>query len=147
LPLPQHLFVSAHRAPQFPNPHPPLRHLADGEFIEHVSREYDGIPRAVLDNPDLVELMLPSLRADFTAFETYQWSDEAPLQLPITAFGGRTDRRVRESELGGWRDRTAGSFRLEMFDGDHFFLQSRRDDLIASIRRDLDLSISTGAIR
>jgi medium-chain acyl-[acyl-carrier-protein] hydrolase len=147
LPLPLHLFVSAHRAPHVPNPHAPLRHLADAEFIERVSREYDGIPRAVLENPDLVELMLPSLRADFTAFETYQWTDEAPLQLPISAFGGRTDRRVSEAELDGWRGRTTGSFRLEMFDGDHFFLQSRRDELIASIRRDLNQSMSAGAVR
>jgi medium-chain acyl-[acyl-carrier-protein] hydrolase len=147
LPLPLHIFVSAHRAPQFPHPHPPLRHLPDAEFIEHVSREYDGIPRAVLENPDLVELMLPSLRADFTAFETYRWTDEAPLQLPISVFGGRADRRVSESELQGWRERTTGSFRLEMFDGDHFFLQSRRDPLIASILRDLSQSASAGAIR
>ena len=147
LPMPAHLFVSAHRAPQFPNPHPPLRQLADPEFIDHVSREYDGIPRAVLDNPDLVELMLPSLRADFTVFETYQWTAEPPFDLPISAFGGLKDRRVRESELTGWSERTNGPFRLEMFDGDHFFLQSRRDELIASIRRDLDRSVAAAAIR
>lgn len=146
LPLPVHLFVSAHRAPQFPNPHPPMRHLPDHEFIEQICREYDGIPPAVLENPDLIELMLPSLRADFTAFETYQWNHEAPLALPISAFGGRIDRRVTEAEIGGWRERTNGTFRTQMFDGDHFFLQSRRNELIGSIRRDMDQSVASAAI-
>jgi medium-chain acyl-[acyl-carrier-protein] hydrolase len=143
---PVHLFASAHRSPQLPNPHPEMRTLPDAGFIEQICQRYGGIPQAVLDNPDLVELMLPCLRADFTVFETYTYADPTPLDCPITAFGGRSDRRVSEGEVAAWRAQTTAAFRYEMFDGDHFFLQNRRDLLLASIMRDLNgVMVEAGA--
>jgi medium-chain acyl-[acyl-carrier-protein] hydrolase len=136
-PQPLRLFASAHRAPHLPHPHPIIHSLPDAEFIEQMCQQYGGIPQAVLDNPDLVELMLPCLRADFTVFETYRYTEDAPLTLPITAFGGSRDRRITEHEIAAWREQTSGDFRYEMFDGDHFFLQDRRESLLASVVRDL----------
>lgn len=140
---PLHMFVSAHRAPHLPNPHPPLRHLEDKEFVDAIAREYGGIPQALFDNPELLELMLPCLRADFTAFETYLHVTEAPLGCPMTVFGGRQDPRVGESELRGWREQTSGAFRLQMFEGTHFFLQTAREALLAAIRRELEPAMAT----
>jgi medium-chain acyl-[acyl-carrier-protein] hydrolase len=137
LPMPLHLFVSGHRAPHLPNPHPPLRHLPDAEFVSELCRRYGGIPQAVLDSPELLELMLPCLRADFTAFETYEFTDAVPLACGISAFGGLQDPRVRQSELAGWRDLTSGRFTLTMFDGNHFYLQDGRDALLATISSEL----------
>ena len=134
---PSHFFASAHRAPQLPNPHPELRGLPDREFIDQICNQYGGIPKAVLDAPELVELMLPCLRADFTVFETYRYSDDSPLGCSVTAFGGTNDRRVNEAEVAAWRQQTAGEFRYQIFDGGHFFLQDKRDDVLASIKRDL----------
>ena len=136
-PQPLRLFASAHRAPHLPHPHPNLHGLPDREFIDQMCQQYGGIPQAVLDNPDLVELMLPCLRADFTVFETYRYKEEAPLACPITAFGGTRDRRITEREIGEWRQQTSADFRYEMFDGDHFFLQDKREQLLASVMRDL----------
>jgi medium-chain acyl-[acyl-carrier-protein] hydrolase len=134
---PLHLFVSAHRAAQLPNPHPEIRGFSDREFIDQICRQYGGIPQAVLDSPDLIELMLPCLRADFNVFETYRYSDEAPLACSMTAFGGTRDRRVSEPEVAAWREQTTGDFRCQMFEGGHFFFQDRRDDVLDSIKRDL----------
>jgi surfactin synthase thioesterase subunit len=136
-PSPLHLFVSAHRAPQLPNPHPALRGLPDGDFVDAINRHYGGISQAVLDHPDLMALMLPCLRADITAFETYEHRDEPPLPCPIAAFGGRTDLRVSESEVEAWRVQTSDTFSLRMFEGGHFFLQTKRNDLLAAIHREL----------
>ncbi|HEY7171226.1 MAG TPA: thioesterase domain-containing protein [Vicinamibacterales bacterium] len=137
LPQPRHLFVSAHRAPHLPNPHPPLRHLGDQQFVAEIAAQYNGIPQAVLENPDLIELMLPCLRADFTAFETYRHEAEPPLSCPITAFGGRSDPRVGEAEVAAWREHTSGAFECAQFAGDHFFLQSSRDALLTVVRREI----------
>jgi medium-chain acyl-[acyl-carrier-protein] hydrolase len=135
--MPVHMFVSAHRAPQLPNPHPAMRGLADAEFVDQICRQYGGIPQAVLDNPDLMELMLPCLRADLTAYETFEYREDEPLVCPITAFGGRSDKRVTEDEVRAWREQTRESFILQMFDGGHFFLQTHRDELLGAIRREL----------
>jgi medium-chain acyl-[acyl-carrier-protein] hydrolase len=136
-PMPAHLFVAAHRGPHLPNPHPEMRHLADDAFVTELRRRYDGIPQAVLDNPELLELMLPCLRADFEAYETYQHLSEPPLSCPISALGGEHDRYVRPAEIAGWRDQTTGRFRMRILPATHFFVQSERDRVIGAIVEDL----------
>jgi medium-chain acyl-[acyl-carrier-protein] hydrolase len=70
-----------------------------------------------------MEVMLPILRADFALYETYLYSNEPPLNCPISAFGGVQDRRVSASDLEAWRSQTSASFSLRMFPRDHFFLK------------------------
>lgn len=139
-PMPRHLFLGAHRGAQLPNPHPPIRHLGDEAFVAETRKRYDGIPQAVLDNPELLELMLPCLRADFTAFETYEYRAEAPLDVPISAFGGDLDGYVRTHEVAGWREQTTGRFRMRVIPGNHFFLQTARDQVIAALVDDLSVA-------
>lgn len=143
-PLPVHLFVGAHRAPHLPNPHPEMRHLADDAFVEELRQRYDGIPQAVLDNPELLELMLPCLRADFQAYETYRYTDDEPLPCPISAFGGEVDRYVRPPEIAGWRDQTTGRFRMRLLTANHFFVQSEKARVLSAIQEDL-VQAATGA--
>ncbi len=136
-PMPRQLFLAAHRGVQLPNPHSAIRHLPDDQFVSEMRRRYDGIPQSVLDNPELLELMLPCLRADFTAFETYEYRAEAPLDIPISAFGGDADNYVRTHEVAGWREQTTGRFRMRVVPGNHFFLQTERDRVLAAVTDDL----------
>lgn len=136
-PGPAHLFVAAHRGPHLPNPHPEMRQLTDNAFVAELRRRYDGIPQAVVDNPELLELMLPCLRADFHAYETYRYVSEPPLSCPISAFGGDRDLYVRPAEIAGWRDQTTARFKMRIVPANHFFLQTERDVLIGAIGEDL----------
>jgi medium-chain acyl-[acyl-carrier-protein] hydrolase len=137
--LPRHLFLAAHRAAHVPNPHPAMRHLDDDAFVDELRRRYDGIPQTVLDNPELLELMLPCLRADFTAYETYEYRSDAPLDCPISAFGGDQDAYVRTHEVAGWREQTRGRFRMRVVPGNHFFMQAQRDQVLAAVIDDLSV--------
>lgn len=137
-----HLFVSGRRAPQLPDPHPPLHHLSDNAFIEGLQHRYDGIPQILLDNDDLMQLFLPTLRADLAVLETYSYTPEAPLSCPITAFGGQQDPSLSQKEIVAWRDQTQSTFRLQFFSGGHFFLQSARSLLISELNKDLNKSLS-----
>lgn len=137
---PVHLFISAHRAPQMPDPNPPIRHLPDEEFIAEIQHRYDGIPREVMQNPDLLELLLPTLRADVEMLETYTYEPERPLACPITAFGGREDPEASYEELTAWRVQTQGSFEIEIFPGNHFFLQSAQPQILRAVSEDLTRS-------
>jgi medium-chain acyl-[acyl-carrier-protein] hydrolase len=88
-------------------------------------RLLNGIPEAALQHPELIELMLPTLRADFAVYEAYAYLTEPPLAYPISAFGGTQDDRVHPDNLQAWRDQTsAGPFSMQMFPGDHFFLHT-----------------------
>jgi medium-chain acyl-[acyl-carrier-protein] hydrolase len=132
--LPVRLLVSAGRAPQVPRDAPPLHALPEADFVRGL-RERHNVPEAVLRDPELRELFLPLLRADFAAVETYLYVPEEPLSCPIFAFGGLDDSALPREHLEAWREQTSGSFRLEMISGDHFFVVSRRDALLQLVSR------------
>lgn len=137
-PLPQRLFVSARRAPQLADPEPPLGSLPDAELVASLRRRFDGIPAALLDNPDLLAVFLPTLRADCQLLDAYEYVSEAPLECPVAVFGGEQDRSVGRSELEGWATQTSQAFTVRMFPGDHFFLKGpARPLLLQAIRQDL----------
>jgi medium-chain acyl-[acyl-carrier-protein] hydrolase len=134
---PVHLFVSATRAPQRPGARPAMHHLDDARFLAEIQRRYQAIPAAVLSEPELMALLLPALRADFAMFDHYTYRPEEPLDLPISALGGRDDPEVGTDDLRGWRDQTRGPFSLRIFDGDHFYLREARAPLLRAIADDL----------
>ncbi|MDM8525463.1 thioesterase domain-containing protein [Desulfococcaceae bacterium HSG8] len=131
---PLHLFVSGRRAPHIPNPDPPIHQLPDADFIEKL-RKYNGTPEAVLQHAELMELLLPVLKADFGIHETYVYASEAPLDCPISAFGGSEDAEAPQDKLAAWEAQTNGQFSLRMFPGGHFFLQEYRDDFLHELSR------------
>jgi medium-chain acyl-[acyl-carrier-protein] hydrolase len=141
-PLPFHLFVAAHPAPHRPHDDTPIHDLPEPEFVAEL-RRLNGTPDALLQQPELLALLLPALRADFAIYERYQYTPEAPLPCLISAFGGLRDLEVSRDDLAAWRDQTSGPFTLRMFPGDHFFPYSDRALLLRTIARELALS-STG---
>ncbi|MGO9606241.1 MAG: thioesterase II family protein [Candidatus Binataceae bacterium] len=96
--------------------------MSEKEFLAEL-RRLNGTPSELLDHKELMEIMLPLLRADFAMYENYAYSTEPPLNCPISVFGGLGDRRVNESDLEAWRGQTNRSFSLLMLPGDHFFLK------------------------
>jgi medium-chain acyl-[acyl-carrier-protein] hydrolase len=138
-PSPLHLFVSGRRAPQISNPAPPIYQLPEAAFLEALSR-YNGTPEEVLQDPELRELFLPILRADLAVNETYIYRPEAPLDCPISAFGGLQDREASRQELAAWGEQTQKTFTLRLFPGGHFFLKRESDALLQAISQDLSHS-------
>ncbi|MGP1384412.1 MAG: thioesterase II family protein [Thainema sp.] len=138
-PMPTHLFVSGHRAPQLPDPEPPIYALPESEFRDKL-RRLQGTPQAVLDNDEFMALLLPVLRADFTVCETYSYRPEPPLSCPITAFGGTQDAATRRGRLRAWRYQTDARFTKHVLPGHHFFIHSAETELLQHVRTGLDLA-------
>lgn len=138
-PTPELLFVSGHRAPHLPDDATPVHGLPDDALIAEIGRRYDGIPAEVLQHRDLLELLLPTLRADLTAVETYRHVDLGPLSCPLVACGGSADRRASAEQLGAWKRHTVADFRQEEYPGGHFYLQNplTRSRLLAQVLADL----------
>ena len=133
---PIHLFVSGHRAPHLPDTTDPLHDLPDREFCEQV-RRLDGAVPALLDHPELHELMLPTLRADFTLCGSYAFSPEPPLDCPISAFGGVDDSSVGHDALVAWGEHTSRRLMVRLFAGGHLFVNDCEQAVAASILQDL----------
>jgi medium-chain acyl-[acyl-carrier-protein] hydrolase len=129
---PSALLVAAHRAPHLPRRRDCLHNLSDAELIEALI-ELRGTPFEVLENREVMELYLPSVRSDLRFSETYQHESGERLPCPIYAFGGLADNEVSEDEIAAWQVLTAGAFRLEMIQGNHFFLHQTPDHLLAGV--------------
>ncbi|MUL37888.1 thioesterase II family protein [Gloeocapsopsis dulcis] len=134
---PVHLFISGRRAPQIPDPKPPIHALPEPEFIEEL-RRLNGTPQAVLENTELMQLLIPTLRADFAVLETYAYTPEPTLNVPITTFGGLQDSEVNFDELQAWQAQTHSTFSQQMFPGNHFFLHSAQSLLLQSLSQQLN---------
>lgn len=123
LPLPRGLIVSGVRAAHLPRREPDLRHLGDDAFVSQVDTRYGGIPPAIREDREFLALMLPTLRADITVYETYQYLPGEPLPTPVLALGGEADATTTRDELLAWQQHSSGPFESAFFPGGHFYLQ------------------------
>ena len=144
--LPLHLFVSGRRAPQIPDTEEPIHALPEPEFIEKL-RELNGTPEEVLQHAELMKLLIPVLRADFSVNELYAYAEEEPFDIGISCFGGLGDKEVSRDDCAAWKDQTRARFRLRMLPGDHFFVHSAKDMILESVARDLAEVLSQAAQR
>jgi surfactin synthase thioesterase subunit len=130
--IPDHLFVSGRSAPHLTHRYRKLHLLPDDELKNELSL-LNGTPDAVLQNNELMDLLLPRLRADFEVCETYQYALDAPIQCPISAYGGLDDHAVSFESLAAWKGHTNHQADLKMFDGDHFFLHNEQEKLAQDV--------------
>ena len=137
--LPAQLFVSGRWAPHWPSPDPALAQLPDAEFIATLRARYNNIPDIVVNDPELLAIYVPLLRADVTLLDTYVYTPDRVLDCPIVALGGVDDERVPYASLEAWREHTTQSVRVRQFPGGHFYLQSGYPALLKVLAQELAL--------
>jgi medium-chain acyl-[acyl-carrier-protein] hydrolase len=136
-PLPDRLFVSARRAPHIPTPHGQTWDLPDGQFKVRLV-ELNGTPPEAFENQELLDLMLPLIRADFRLDELYEPSaTQKPLAFPISAYCGLQDDETPIDQMTAWRSTTTSDFDLKCFEAGHFFIDSHKRELISAVRHRL----------
>ncbi|GAB2633116.1 alpha/beta fold hydrolase [Streptomyces capparidis] len=139
-PAPALLAVSGWPAPDTGPAHlavtGPLSGLPDDRFLE-VLAKLGGLPEEALAEPELVELMIPSLRADFRIIEGYQYRPQAPLSVPVSVFGGTEDPLASAERLRGWARETTGAVRVRRFPGNHFYLAPQLPAVVGALSEDL----------
>lgn len=133
---PAHLFVSGRRAPQLPEKDPDIHILPDSEFVAEVER-LNGTPKEVLEHAELMEMLIPMLRADFSICHTYNYVPGAPLTCSITALGGTKDETADQAKLEGWCEQTTGRCHIRMLEGDHFFINQQHAAILPIIAQTL----------
>jgi medium-chain acyl-[acyl-carrier-protein] hydrolase len=130
------LFVSARKAPQVAPRSRPIHRLPEAEFREEIER-LNGTPREALENPELMDIISPILRADCQAVETWEYSPSEPLDIPVVALGGAQDAHVSIEDLEKWSQVTKGPFEIQLFSGDHFYIHQATDALLGVIGRSI----------
>jgi medium-chain acyl-[acyl-carrier-protein] hydrolase len=135
-PMPRHLFVGGRPAPQVELDEELIHGLPHDEFITAL-RRYAGTPEEILQNAEIMELIMPLLRADFSLGETYAYTPEPPLELPVSAYGGVRDDEVPAWQIEAWKEQTSSRFHSRMFPGDHFFINGNRAEVLQELSREL----------
>lgn len=129
---PAALLVAAARAPIWPRPLTRLGGLPDAELIDGL-RVMNGTPHELLAHRELMQIMLPVVRADFNVAEHYQYRPGPLPSCPITAFCGSADPVVSREAMEAWAECTLSGFALHELPGDHFFLREARDSLVDKV--------------
>lgn len=140
--MPRALLVSGYGGPHCEDLRPPIHHLPDHEFKEAI-QVLNGTPPDVIANAELMDILLPLLRADFQAVETYDYTEEPPLDLPIRVYCGRDDHETPAEQLVEWDRHTTTESRVTLFDGDHFYLRQSGAAIRAQVHKDLQEIISS----
>jgi medium-chain acyl-[acyl-carrier-protein] hydrolase len=137
-PMPRALFAAAHRAPHLPNRLQRIAHLPGAEFLRQLSARYGALPQAVIEQKELMDFVLPTLKADYQMAEWYEYLDDGPLACAISVFGGADDPHVSSDELASWRRQTTAAFIHRTIAGGHFFVDRMQAPLVPLLLGDLE---------
>ena len=128
---PRVLIVSAARGPQYRIDLQPRPDPGDEELLAQLS--------TLGGDRELLEIVLPLLRADTRLYRNYRFEPGPPLAVPLAAYGGEGDPNVSREDLAAWKRLTQGAFVQREFPGGHFYLQSDPGAVLRSIAEDLAL--------
>jgi pyochelin biosynthetic protein PchC len=129
------LFASGRRAPSTVREER-VHLLDDDALIEDISR-LSGTDTQVLGDPEILRMILPSIRADYRAAETYRYTPGPRLDCPLFALTGDDDPQVTLEEAHAWGRHTASDFEVKVFPGGHFYLNSQAAQVIAALKAHL----------
>ncbi|MEV5509632.1 thioesterase II family protein [Streptomyces orinoci] len=135
----RHLFLSGHGAPS--RHYSEGIHLRDDKGVIAAVRALGGSDAAVLDNPELLRMALPVLRADFCAVENYRCEPGASVRSPVTVLTGDADPRTSFDDACAWREHTTGNCDVRVFPGGHFYLNDQREKVVKLLLTDLEAAI------
>lgn len=91
--------------------------------------------RTVFDDVDLCDLVMPALMGDYTAVEHYARAAAPQLTSDIVTFCGTNDPLVTPEQNMAWQECTTGTFTQVRFNGDHFFTEAQRTEVLHELAR------------
>lgn len=115
------LVVAGQRGPGRPRRDRHLHDLPAPDLLRQLT-ELGGMDPRIAAEPDLMELLLPRIRADLRAAETWVAPPPAPLAIPVLALGGAADEHVTDDDLGAWGAVAGRTFEAHVLEGGHFFV-------------------------
>jgi pyochelin biosynthetic protein PchC len=136
------LYVSGRRAPSC-HREETLHQQTDQALIAEL-KHLNGTNSDLLADPEALEMILPAIKNDYLAIETYRPSDTRALRAPITALIGADDSRVTVDEAKCWHRHSTATFDLRVLSGGHFYLIDHGPEVIHLIAEDLALHEAKG---
>ncbi|WP_308358529.1 thioesterase II family protein [Streptomyces sp. NEAU-Y11] len=136
--VPVTLFASGRRAPSAHRDE--TVHQRDDEGLIAEVKSLSGTDSQLLGDDEILRMVLPAIRSDYKAAETYAYVPGPRLAAPIQAHVGTSDPKATVDEVRAWSEHTSGEFALHTYPGGHFYLNSQASRVIASISETLSPS-------
>jgi medium-chain acyl-[acyl-carrier-protein] hydrolase len=133
---PKMLILSAKCPPHFMSEKENLSLLPDDEFLDKLS-ELNGTPKEILENREMMGLLLPMLRADFSLAENLDFEPDVTLKCPVTVFYSPEDE-ISFQKIAAWQDLFSEKISFHEFSGGHFFIHEQRSQLLAVLSEELN---------
>ncbi|MEV7541049.1 alpha/beta fold hydrolase [Streptomyces sp. NPDC089915] len=130
------LFASGRRAPSRHREDERVHQASDGRLLATI-QGMSGTDAAVLADDELMRAVLPAIRGDYKAAETYRYRPGPLLSCPVVVLNGDSDPEVTLREAEGWTDHTDGPVSFHRYPGGHFYLNEHAAEVIALIARRL----------
>ncbi|MEV6610668.1 alpha/beta fold hydrolase [Kutzneria sp. NPDC051319] len=110
-------------------------HLVDDDALVAELRREAATSPVVLDSPELLEVLLPMVRADYELIETYHPTSPPPVRTPFAVFHGDADPEVTTLQADGWRELsdTHNLQHHQVFTGGHFYLRDHQSEVLAAL--------------
>jgi surfactin synthase thioesterase subunit len=126
------LVVSARRAPS--RHRDEYVHLRDDDGLIEELKKLAGTDTALLGDEELLRMILPAIRSDYRAAETYRVQPGPALRCPIIALAGADDPKATLDEVAAWEEHTTGRFQFRHWTGGHFYLSEHQADVLDVLR-------------
>jgi medium-chain acyl-[acyl-carrier-protein] hydrolase len=134
--MPTRIFISGRPAPNHDTRTGLSTALTNDSLLEKLM-ELGEVSKAALENPELVEILLPILRSDLFMLENLQTWDWRPLNIPLYVSGGRTDSLAGTKRQLDWSLYTTAGMEMDLYNGNHFYLIEHQDELTRKIMQRL----------
>ncbi len=118
--LPTHTFMFARESPDY--------FIGQFDQYKYESKafwdcivNFGGVPKALLQHPELMELYEPIMRADFEALGKYVYQEVKPFNVNATVVLGEKDK-VKDEHAKTWQKHFIPEIEMVKMDGGHFFI-------------------------
>lgn len=133
---PIHIFFSGRNTPDIKNDMF-INCMNDETFIEKLN-QLGGIPSAIFDYPELVDMVLPVLKADYRVMNTYGFTlQKQKIKSNITVVAGDNDLSITYEDMRKWRLITEGDCSMHFIPGGHFYMENNLNALVGLIKTTL----------
>lgn len=140
-PMPDRIILSAKCPPHISRDVKNISQLPDAEFLTEL-HNMSGTPIEILQNHELMELLIPMLRADFSLSENFHYENDITLKCSATLFYGQQDKITIE-QIMAWQDLFLKPVQVIAFSGGHFFIDEQRPQVLNKINQVLNEHIKT----
>lgn len=106
----------------------------EGEGLVKSLIKSGGMEPEILNQPELLELLLPIIKNDFSMLNKYQSKNNKLNGIPILILKGKNDNLISLSMLENWGDYTDEVVDISIIEGNHFLINEIPQNIMNDIK-------------